>query len=756
MGEPFDSMADCAEAPLPVVYEFRPKVPSGPSTRDHNITEVAMHVASSEAISEVVVRLDDCKGGFMPVLGVRLDEGALIRSGLLPYTDKEFNTVFRDRSGQVRVVPAQNNAEIKKKEASATAVETPRTLDHWVTFQLARPIQSGDSVCAQPPDFGNATFINKANETVTSSQCLARSGGASPAEGEGESGSEQPEGADGPQPTPSPSLPGYCNVSLDGVSANLCGLGSGEGNCFCDEGCAAKGDCCHDACDVCNFGCGDANSTAVPAPVTPAPQGPAESGAIDGLSLPVCVGSAFSVSYELRPRKANVAGPSTRDHPVTEVELLVANGVPVSEVVIRMDDCKGNFLPVNSVRLDEGALIRSGLLPLETPTSTIFVDRSSQNRSIAAQVMGTPPPRRMTLWATFEMALALSPSDNVCASPPDFGFARFSTEDAQQLNASQCVPMSDKADKYENNTASPSAVAAGNGTGVVAQAPAQAFCEGLCFGAQGSPEGQCFCDERCCDFGDCCPDYELTCDTSCAATPTPTSVPTQQPTTAPVTPAPTPLPTTAAPSTAPTSLPTAPVATPAPTPLPTTAAPTTAPTPLPTSPITTPAPTPLPTTAAPTAAPTPLPVAPVATPAPTRVPTARPTDEPTPAPPIEPGETLSPTEAPTRRPTPSPTRSPTKSPTSRPTLRPTDSPTKSPTRRPTPSPTLSPTALPVVPGMTESPTKSPTRRPTPSPTKSPTDTARPTQAPTRGPDRRRKRRERRERRERRAQQDAGR
>ena len=421
--QPLDDLPGCSESTFPVSHLFRPKQQTAPTSRDHNVTEVSWYVANAAPVGAASVRIDDCFGETIPVVGVRLDEGLLVRSGMLPQTDSEGNIIFADRSGLNRTLPAQGDAEIKKKRDARQqdAIETPRSYDLWVTFELARPIEPGAVLCATPPDRGNATFQDSTGNVLSSSQCAEKAEG----------------GATNSSGTP-PAAPNATDEQPVVACANLCGVGSGTYNCFCDAACSLNNDCCPDACDTCGVGCpGDgeapdqdleevqdepdgagnvtSNGTSpgggsvgepdTPAPTQP-PSLPPQSDPLIELGLPSCQSSSYPVSYTFRPKQAT--GATTRDQNVTEVVLQVANSVNVTEMVIRLDDCQGNFIPINAVRLDDGLLVRSGLLPIQTPTSTVFTDRSGQNRSAAAQANGTTIPREYVTWAVFELATALS------------------------------------------------------------------------------------------------------------------------------------------------------------------------------------------------------------------------------------------------------------------------------------------------------------------------------------------------------------
>ena len=157
--------------------------------------------------------------------------------------------------------------------------------------------------------------------------------------------------------------------------------------------------------------------------------------------------------------------------------MFVSNGVPVEVLHIELNDCLGHVLPVRSVRLDEGLLVRSGMLPLANGTYVSFRDRSGQNRKAPGieGAVGAGAGRQYELWATFELVTPLS-NPFVCASSPQFGDAVF--ENLAGAGSQQC---------FEVPTIKPGNNSPVDGAG-------KKLCEGIC--GVGSGEAGCFCDGR--------------------------------------------------------------------------------------------------------------------------------------------------------------------------------------------------------------------------------------------------------------------
>ena len=446
---PFPELPLCSENDAVVSYTFRPKQ----AHRSHAyITEVSMFVSNTAHVDALHIELNDCLGHPVPVRSVRLDEGFLVRSGMLPLANDTYVS-FQDRSGQNRSAPA--NLDISSSG--------DRAYELWATFELVTALNSS-FVCASPPQFGDAQFTPvAANETK---QCFE-------------------------MPTYSPSQPNgpALGDGSDGKCMGICGLfnTADSADCGCDSQCSLTGDCCDDACEFCGFGCADAASgppsppppgqapgpSALPSPTASPEPGHDHSDPSQHSfpTLPQCSQNDSPISYSFRPKQAH------RSHAISEVSMFVSNGVPVEVLHIELNDCLGHVLPVRSVRLDEGLLVRSGMLPLANGTYVSFRDRSGQNRKAPGieGAVGAGAGRQYELWATFELVTPLS-NPFVCASSPQFGDAVF--ENLAGAGSQQC---------FEVPTIKPGNNSPVDGAG-------KKLCEGIC--GVGSGEADCFCDGR--------------------------------------------------------------------------------------------------------------------------------------------------------------------------------------------------------------------------------------------------------------------
>jgi hypothetical protein len=282
---------------------------------------------------------------------------------------------------------------------------------------------------------------------------------------------------------------------VDGSCAGSCGGASPDGSCFCDEGCAALGDCCADVCTQCTLdSCGTLCDTDADCAAGE------RCNFTTGECQPAVLGWSCSISFfgtdDGCDCGCGIVDPDCADASVASCEFCAGTG-----------SCNDAGCPGNIDALDNATCASDDCIADDDCAADEACDET------------TGVCINITAWTCNDAFFASNDGcdcgcglvDPDCATA-SAGSCEFCTnigscnEDGSTCpgnidpaNNSDCTDCTVDADCADGETC------AADGTCVVSTAGS---CAGAC-GAEGSDS--CFCDEACFGFGDCCADVCTVC-----------------------------------------------------------------------------------------------------------------------------------------------------------------------------------------------------------------------------------------------------